>query len=474
VKPYGGRMATRSATGLGERFLRQLLEPGDPAYDEARTVWNADIDRRPRLIARCAGVADVVEALRLAREEDLPLSVRGGGHGVGGHAVVDDGLMIDLSPMKGIGVDPERRRVRAQGGVLLGELDRECQAFGLATPAGIVTRTGIAGLTLGGGIGWLMRKHGATVDNLLSADLVTADGRLLTASAEEEPELFWGLRGGGGNFGVVTDFEYRLHEVGPIVLGGPVGYPLEEGAGVLRAYRDAVAEAPDELTTILVLRRVPPVPLYPEEHHGRAVVNVSACYAGDLTEGERVVAPLRRLGTPLYDLLEPRPFVALQGMNDASVPWGLGYYWKSWEVAQLEDAVIDDMVDAVFELPTPQSYIIVFQLGGAISRVPADACAYPQRDAAFNVNINAVWQPEQDREAPMDWVRALFDRLAPHSRGRAYLNFMGEEGQDRVRDAFGPEKYARLAALKDRFDPENVFRSNQNIAPSTRIRDGSQ
>lgn len=461
-------MATTLGNMLTEGFRGEVLEPRAPGYDEARTVWNADIDRRPRLIARCAGASDVIEALRLARETGLPLSVRGGGHGVGGQAVVDDGLMIDLSPMKEIRVDPIHATVRAQAGVLRGELDRECQAFGLGTPAGIVTHTGLAGLTLGGGIGWLTRKHGATVDNLLSADVVTADGRLVTASAQEEPDLFWGLRGGGGNFGVVTRFEYRLHPIGPTVLGGPVGYPLEEGGDVLRAYRDVVAEAPDELTTILKFSRVPPLPVFSEEHHDRPVLNVTACYAGDVGEGEREVAALRRLGTPLYDLLAPRPFLALQGMFDASVPWGLGYYWKSWEVPPLEDRVIDALVDAASDLPTVQSYIIVFQLGGALARVPEDATAYPQRDGAFNVNINGVWLPEQDRQEPVRWVRDLFDRLAPLSRGRSYINFMGEESQSRVRDAYGPERHTRLVALKDRFDPENVFHLNQNIAPSGR------
>jgi FAD/FMN-containing dehydrogenase len=459
-------VATLSAASSTERFAGEVLVSGDPGYDEARALWNGDVDRRPKWIVRCEGVRDVVECVRVAREEELPLSVRSGGHGVGGHALVDDGLVVDLSAMRGIRVDPVRRTVRAQAGVLLGELDRECQAFRLATPAGIVTTTGLAGLTLGGGIGWLMRKHGATVDNLLSIDLVTAHDAFVTADTATEAELFWGLRGGGGNFGIATSFEYALHEVGPVVLCGLVGYAHEDGRDVLRAYADAVADAPDELTTILTLRRVPALPLYPEEHHGRLVVNVAVCYAGDLGEGERVVGPLRRLGTPLYDLLAPRQFVEHQRMFDASVPRGWNYYWKTWEVPRLTDDAIDGLVDATVDLPTLQSYVIVFQLGGAIARVPEDETAYPQRVAGFNVNINGVWLPGAEREPTVRWVRDLHAALEPLAGGRAYVNFLGDEGADGARRAYGPEKYERLVALKDRWDPDNLFRSNQNIVPS--------
>jgi FAD/FMN-containing dehydrogenase len=459
-------MATMTQETIRDRFAGDVLSAGDAGYDEARALWNADIDRRPRWIVRCAGVADVVEGIRLARERGLPLSIRSGGHGVGGHALVDDGLTIDLSGLKGIRVDPARRTVRVQAGVLLGEIDRECQAFGLATPVGIATTTGLAGLTLGGGIGWLMRKHGATVDNLVSADLVTADGSFVTADAEHEPELFWGVRGGGGNFGIATSFEYRLHEVGPVVLAGVVGYALEDADEVLRAYADIVADAPDELTTIVTLRRVPALPVYPEELHGRTVVNIGACYAGDLETGEQVVRPLRELAEPLYDVLIPKAFADLQRMFDATVPRGWHYYWKTWEVPELADAVIDRLTDAASDLPTEQSYVIIFQLGGAIARVPDDATAYPQRDAAFNVNINGIWLPGEDREPPVRWVRELHGALEPLAGGRAYVNFLGQEEPDRVRDVYGPEKYARLVALKDRWDPENLFRSNQNIRPS--------
>jgi FAD/FMN-containing dehydrogenase len=454
---------TRRPTG----FRGSLFRPGDDGYDDARRIWNGAIDRRPALIARCADEADVVSALAFARESGLPLAVRSGGHGVAGYAIAHSGVVIDLSALKGIAVDPSARTARAQAGVLLGELDAATQRRGLAAPAGIVTHTGLAGLTLGGGIGWLMRRHGATVDNLLSARVVTADGEVVTASERDEPDLFWALRGGGGNFGIVTEFELRLHEVGPAILGGPVYYALEEGASVLRAYRDAVAEAPDALTTILNLRRIPPLPFLPEELHGRHAITVSACWCGDLDEGERVVRPLRALGTPLADLLVPRPFVELQRLFDAAVPHGWHYYWRSLETPPFSGDAIDALVEQTARITSPLSYTIVFQLGGALARVPGDATAYPQRDAAFNVNVNAAWLGGDERAGEhVRWARNAYDALAPHSNGRVYVNFLADEDGDRVRAAYGPAKYERLAALKRRYDPANVFRLNQNITPA--------
>jgi FAD/FMN-containing dehydrogenase len=447
-------------------FEGQLFAPGDAGYDEARRIWNGAIDRRPALIARCAGETDVVAALRLAREQDLAVAVRSGGHGVAGHAVCDDGIVIDLSSMRRVEVDPQARTARVQAGVLLGELDEAAQTFGLATPAGIVSHTGVAGLTLGGGIGWLTRKLGATVDNLLSARVVTADGAIVTANDDENADLFWGLRGGGGNFGIVTEFEFRLHPVGPTVLAGPVYYDLAEGAQVLRGYRDAIADAPDELTTILNLRRVPPVPFLPEELHGTPVVTVLGCWAGDLEAGERAVRPLRTLGTPLFDGLVPRPFVQLQSLFNATVPHFWHYYWKSIETPPFENGVIDTLVEHTARITSPRSYTIIFHLGGAMARVDEDATAYPQRDAAHNVNINAVWLQDEEADPHVRWTREFFSALEPHARGRVYVNFMGDEGQDRVRAAYGDAKYARLASLKRRYDPENVFRLNQNIKPA--------
>ena len=452
---------------LRDAIHGSVIEPGDERYDAARAIWNGAIDRRPACVARCTGVADVVAAVRFARERDLLVAVRAGGHGVGGHAICDGGLVIDLSPMKGIRVDPVARTARAEAGVLWGELDRETQLHGLATLVGIVTHTGIAGLTLGGGIGWLMRKHGVTVDNLLSADVVTAQGEMVTASEEENPDLFWGIRGGGGNFGIVTSFEYRLHPVGPVVLAGPVFHPHEDAPEVLRFYREFIAAAPDELTTIFELSVAPPLPFLPEEVHGKPVVMVGACYAGSPDEGAEVVRPLKQYGRPIVDLLEPKPYTALQSMFDPLVPHGWHRYWKAVEVPPLTDDAIDTLVEHSSAPTSPKSYTIVFQLGGALARVGEDETAFGQRDAAHNVNINAVWTEEDpDAERHIAWARGFFDAMQPHAGGRVYVNFLGEEGGNRVRQAYGAQNHERLVELKRAYDPTNFFRMNQNISPT--------
>ncbi len=464
------RTATEAPTVEVERLRTgvrgPVIVPGDQGYDDARAIWNGAIDRRPACIARCTGAADVVAAVDFARERDLVVAVRSGGHGVGGHALCDGGLVIDLSLLKGIRVDPGARTARAEAGVLWGELDRETQLHGLATVGGIVTHTGIAGLTLGGGIGWLMRKHGATVDNLVSVDLVTADSEVLTASENENPDLFWGVRGGGGNFGIVTSFEYRLHPVGPIVLAGPIYHPLNDAREVLRFYREFIAASPDELTTICNLRIAPPLPFLPRDVHGKPIVMVGACYAGPPQDGIEVVRPLKEFGTPIVDLLEPKPYTALQSMFDASVPHGWHYYWKSAEVPPLTDEAIDTLVEHASALTSPKSYCIVFQLGGAIGQVGPEETAYSQRDAAHNVNINAVWtEDDPEPERHIAWAREFFEAMQPHTGGRVYLNFLGDEGQDRVRAAYGDRNYERLARLKQIYDPTNLFRLNQNIQP---------
>jgi FAD/FMN-containing dehydrogenase len=468
-------MVTRTPASAAPKVEAELLRagvrgpvilPADPGYDAARAIWNGAIDRRPACIVRCTGVADVVAAVDFARERDLLVAVRSGGHGVGGHALCDGGVVIDLSPMKGIRVDPVARTARAEAGVLWGELDRETQLHGLATVGGIVTHTGIAGLTLGGGIGWLMRKHGATVDNLLSADVVTARGEIVTASEEENPDLFWAIRGGGGNFGVVTSFEYRLHPVGPVVLAGPVFHLLEDAPEVLRFYREFIAGAPDELTTIFELSVAPPAPFLPEEVHGKQVVMVGACYAGSPDEGAEVVRPLKQFGRPIADLLEPKRYTALQSMFDPMVPHGWHRYWKSVELPPLTDTAIDTLVEHAPAVTSPKSYCIVFQLGGALARVSEDETAFSQRDAAHNVNVNAVWTEEDpDAERHIAWARKYFDALQPHAGGRVYVNFLGEEGGNRVRQAYGARTYERLVEVKRAYDPANFFRLNQNIEP---------
>ena len=460
-------LTTSAFEELRKSFRGELILPTSAGYDAARRIWNGAIDRRPACIARCTGVADVVAAVRFARERDLLVAVRSGGHGVAGYALCDGGLVIDLSRLKGIRVDPQTRTARAQAGVLWGELDRETQMYGLATVGGIVTHTGIAGLTLGGGIGWLTRKYGATVDNLLSVDLVTADGEVVTASQSVNPDLFWGVRGGGGNLGIVTSFEYRLHPVGPTVLAGPIFYPLEDAPAILRHYRELAAGAPDELMTIFNLRVAPPLPFLPREVHGKPIVMVGACYAGAPQAGFEVVRSLKEFGRPIVDLLVPKPYLTLQSMFDASAPHGWHYYWKSVELPPLTDEAIDTLAEHASALTSPKSYCIGFQLGGALNRVGVEETAYSQRNGAHNVNINAIWtEDERDPGRHVAWARDFYDAMQPHTSGRVYLNFLGDEGQERVRAAYGEGNYQRLARLKRVYDPTNFFRVNQNIEPA--------
>jgi FAD/FMN-containing dehydrogenase len=459
------RLEEGPVAAFRSHFHGELIQPGDEGYESARRVWNGAIDRYPALVARATGVADVRAAVRFARDQGLPLAVRGGGHNVAGTAVCDGGVVLDCSPMKGVWVDPAARTARAQPGLLWGELDRETQVFGLATTGGIITHTGIAGLTLGGGLGWLMRKHGLAADNLLSADVVTAEGECLRASEREHPDLFWGLRGGGGNFGVVTSFEYRLHPVGPIVLAGVILHPAAKAREVLGFYRDFVANAPDELTTIAVLRMAPPAPFLPPRVHGQPVVVIGACYAGPVEEGERAVARLRRFGEPLVDLIRPTSYVSHQALFDPTAPHGLGYYWKSEYVPSLSDALIDTLAERAWGAPTPESYTIIFHLGGAVGRQDPEGSAFEDRRAAHAVNIDAVWSEPARASACMAWTRELWEAVRPYSTGRVYVNFLGEEGQDRVRAAYGAAKYERLRALKRTYDSTNFFRLNQNVAP---------
>ena len=449
---------------LERSFRGELVRPGDLSYDEQRKIWNGSIDRYPGLIARCGGVADVIQAVRFAREAGVLVAVRGGGHSFPGLSVCDGGIVIDLGPMKGIRVDPEARTVRAQAGVLLGELDRETQAFGLAVPAGIVTHTGLAGLTLGGGIGWLMRKYGLTIDQLLSVDLVTAGGELVRASETENADLFWGVRGGGGNFGIVTEFEFRLNPLGPIVLAGPIFWPMEESPRVLRFYRDWIADVPDELTTIVIHRRAPALPWVPSELHGAHVVGVGCCYAGAVEDGERVVAPLRKFGTPLMDLCAPKPFVEHQAMFDPSLPHGWHYYFRSCDVAELSDEIVDIVVDHSLRMKSPVNTFPIFQLGGAVARVGEDETAFGGRGAGHTINVNATTVTSEGFDEEREWSRALWSALEAHHTS-VYVNFLMDEGEERIRQAYGPEKYDRLKALKRRYDPDNFFRLNQNIAP---------
>jgi FAD/FMN-containing dehydrogenase len=449
---------------LRDAFRGQLVQPEDPGYEEHRRIWNGSIDRHPALIARCAGVSDVVQALQFARRADLRVAVRGGGHSFPGFSTCDGGVVIDLSPMKGIRVDPEARTVRAQAGVLLGELDRETQAFGLAVPAGIVTHTGLAGLTLGGGIGWLMRKYGLTIDQLSSVDMVTADGRFVKANERENAELFWGVQGGGGNFGIVTEFEFRLNPLGPIVLAGPILWPVEDSAAVLRFYRDWITDVPDELTTIVVHRAIPPLPIFPTELHGKLVIAVTCCYAGPVEDGERVVRPMKEFGSPILDLCVPKPFLQLQSMFDPTLPHGYWYYFRSCDVAELSDDVIDIVASHSLQMRSPIAAFPIFHLGGAIDRVGEDETAFNGRGSGHTINVNANTMTSEGFDEEREWARGLWSALQPYHAG-VYVNFLMEEGEDRIREAYGAAKYDRLKALKREYDPENVFRLNQNISP---------
>jgi FAD binding domain/Berberine and berberine like len=454
----------RELVDLASEFRGDVIQPGEFGYDDHRVIWNGSVDRHPAVILRCASVQDVRNAVGFARRSQMTVAVRGGGHSFPGHSTCD-GVLIDLSPMRGIRTDPIRRTARAQAGVLLGELDRETQAFGLAVPSGIVTHTGIAGLTLGGGLGWLQRKYGLTIDNLLSVDLVTASGEAVTASAEQNPELYWGVRGGGGNFGVVTEFEYRLNPVGPTVVAGPIAWPMEDAVDVLRYYRDWITDVPDELTTIVVSRWIPALPVFPEELHGKPAIFVIACWCGPVEDGLKVLAPMKSYGKPLLDLCEPKPFLTHQAMFDPSFPHGRWYYTRSADVAALTDEVIDIAVESGMAICGPLSSYPIFQLGGAIARVDEDATAFGGRQSGHTFNFAASTETEDGFEVQRDWARQSWKSLEPHHTG-VYVNFLGDEGDDRIREMYGAAKYARLQALKREYDPDNLFHLNQNIPPA--------
>ena len=451
--------------GLKRRLRGELIHPRDTTYDGARKVWNGAISRFPALIVRCAGVADVIAAVRFARDTDLPVAVRSGGHSFAGLSTCDGGIVIDLGAMEGIRVDPEARTVRAQAGVLLGELDRETQSFGLAVPSGVVTHTGLSGLTLGGGIGWLMRKYGLTIDQLLSVDLITANGEFVKASENENADLFWGIKGGGGNFGIVTEFEFRLNPVGPTVLAGPVFWHMAESPNVLRFYREWIADVPDELMTLVVHRKAPALPVVPKELQGKPVIIIACCYAGAVAEGEKVLRPLKEFGSPVLDLCAPKPFLAHQAMFDPSFPHGRWYYHRSCDVAELTDEVIDITVDHALRMKSPLSTFAIWQLGGAVARVGDDETAFNGRGAGHTFNTNGSTETIEGFDEERQWSRSVWSALKPYQTS-VYVNFLEDEGEERIRQAYGAQKYERLRQLKRCWDPDNFFRLNQNIKPA--------
>ncbi len=459
-----GGFRRADAEALDRTMKGSLLHPSDDGYDEARTIWNAMVDRRPALIARCESTADVKHAVDFARNHGLLLSIRGGGHNIAGNAVCDNGLMIDLSRMNFVRVDSEAKTAAVGPGATLGDVDGETQKHGLATPTGINSTTGIAGLTLGGGFGWLSRKYGLTVDNLIGAEVVTADGDILRVNADEHPDLFWALRGGSGNFGVVTEFNFRLHEVGPELLSGLVVYPLEQAKDALRKYREIAARLGDETAVWSVLRLAPPLPFLPEEVHGKPVIVFALCHAGDPDEGRQAIEPIRHLGTPYGEHIGVQPFTAWQQAFDPLLAPGARNYWKSHNFVELADGMIDLLVKYVAEVPSPHCEIFIGQLGGQINRLTPDATAYSHRDAEFVVNVHGRWETAAEDDRGISWSRDFYRDAARFATGGVYVNFMTEEETDRVGAAYGPN-WDRLVEIKRRYDPDNLFRMNQNIRP---------
>ncbi|MGK2864945.1 MAG: FAD-binding oxidoreductase [Chitinophagaceae bacterium] len=449
-------------------FRGDLLTANDKGYDEARIIWNGMHDKRPALIARCTGVADVIDAVNFSRNQNLLVAVRGGGHNVGGSASCDGGIMIDLSLMKGIRVDSKARTVHAQGGATWGDLDRETQVFGLAAPGGVVSTTGIAGLTLGGGLGWLRRKYGLSIYHLLSVDIVTADGQFYTASESENTDLFWGVRGGGGNFGVVTSFEYRLHPVGPMVTLCAPWYPVEMAKTLLPAWQEFMKSAPEELSSSAMFWTVPPAPQFPVETHGKRVIVFAAVYIGPVEDGERITRPLRELATPLLDLSGPIPWTAVQSAFDPFFPKKVQlYYFKSLYLNNLNSETIDTMLPLASNPPAPMVLIAIWHYGGAMSRIGEDKTAFTGRDAPFLFSVDAIWNNPKDTQKVVAYSRNFLKEMEPYSTGGMYVNFagLGEEGEALVKSAYGAN-YEKLVALKNKYDPTNLFRLNQNIKPS--------
>jgi FAD/FMN-containing dehydrogenase len=445
-------------------FRGEVLVPGDASYDEVRQIWNAMIDRRPALIARCGSPADVVQAVKFARTHDLLVSIRGGGHNIAGNAVCDDGLMIDLSPMKGVQVDPQARRATVEPGCTLADFDAAAQAHGLATPVGINSTTGVAGLTLGGGFGWLSRKYGMTIDNLLSAEVVTADGKQVHASETENSDLFWGLRGGGGNFGVVTRFDFRLHPVGPDLLTGLIVFPFDQAKSVLTKFARFTETMPDDLNVWMVTRKAPPLPFLPEAVHGKEIVVLAVCYAGDPAEGAKLIAPLRGFGTAHGEHIGVQPYTAWQQAFDPLLTPGARNYWKSHNFATLGEGAIDTIIEYAGKLPSPQCEIFVGTIGGQTARVAPEAMAYSSRDARYVMNVHGRWESAADDERGIAWAREFFAKAQPFASRGAYINFLTEEESDRIAFAYGAT-YQRLVELKKKYDPTNLFRMNQNIKP---------
>jgi hypothetical protein len=468
------QVATRSggaATVKGSALERlsstikgRVLFPGNGDYEAARTIWNAMIDRKPAVIVQCNQASDVSEAVRFARENDLLVSIKGAGHNIAGNAVCKGGLMIDLSKMKAVSVDKVKKFATVQPGATLGDFDQEAQKFGLATPLGINSTTGVSGLTLGGGFGWLTRKYGMSCDNLVGAEVVTADGKQIQVSEKENPDLFWGIRGGGGNFGVVTSFEFKLHSVGPEITAGLIVFPLEQAKQVLTRYRSFVEDIPEEMNVWVVLRQAPPLPFLPAEVHGKGILALAVFYAGDPQKGGELINPLPSFGKPYGEHIGAQPYTQWQKAFDPLLTPGARNYWKSHNFSQLSDGAMDVLIDYAGKLPSPQCEIFLGMLGGQASKVSPDATAYAQRDAKFVLNVHGRWQEPSEDNKCVSWAREFFKASAPYATGGVYVNFLTEEETDRVAAAYGPN-YSRLVQIKAKYDPQNIFRMNMNVKP---------
>lgn len=449
---------------FSQTLSQPLIMPSDSGYDEGRSVWNGMVDKRPAMIAKCINADDVIKCVKFAQNHDLLVSVKGGGHNVAGRAVCDDGLMINLSQMNTVIVDPVKRTARVESGATIGELDKETQKFGLATPVGIVSKTGIAGLTLGGGNGYLGRKHGLTIDNLLSVELVTAKGDLITANETENPDLFWALRGGGGNFGVVTSFEFKLHEIGPEIMTARVFYPIEDVKQVLKFYREFSSSAADEVAAYALIITVPPTDPFPESHQGKTAIALLVSYAGSLDDGKIALEPLEKFGNPFLRLIMPMSFLDLQTSFDKSAPYGIRNYWKAHYMDLLSDEAIDVLSNYSHDIPGPLTVIGFEPFGGAITRIEESATAFPQRNASFILGIFSGWIERADDEKNINWARELYNKMTPFTSGGAYSNYLDNDDSHKVSASYG-SNYSRLQEVKNKYDLNNFFRLNQNIAP---------
>lgn len=443
----------------------EVLLPDDAGYEDTRRIWNAMIDRRPAVIVRCLGVADVLRALAFARDRELPVAVRGGGHNIAGNAVCDNGLMIDLSPMTSVRINPETRRAYVEPGALLSDFDHEAQVFGLATPLGINSTTGVAGLTLGGGFGWLSRQHGLTVDNLVAAEVITADGNRVWVSADSHRELFWGIRGGGGNFGIVTLFEFQLYPVGPEVLSGLIVFPFDQAKSLLTQYREYVDTIPDELNVWAILRQAPALPFLPETVHGKEVVIFPFLYTGEAEKGMRLIEPVRRFAQAHGEHIGLQPYTAWQQAFDPLLTAGARNYWKSHNFTALQDGALETVIEYAGKLPSPQCEIFIGLIGGQVNRIPVDATAYAHRDAKFVLNVHSRWEIPAEDDQCITWAQDFFEAAKPYATGGVYVNFLTQDESDRIAAAYGPN-YERLVQLKNHYDPRNLFRLNQNIPPT--------